>query len=232
MRGARPGVFETLRGVAGEPVALDAHLDRLARGCTWAGWRWNRAEVAARLRALAAVPGQHKLNVYVDGTGSRVTCAPLDLARVGAPVRCATAAFAPVWPPDVKHDDRAGWEAAVVDAAARLGEPVDEVIWRDPAGQLLESTRSNLIAVRDGVLWTPPLDGRILPGVTRARALAAARIAGIPVHEAPLPDARWDELYLCSTLKQLAPVVRLDGADAPGAGPIGAALRTALADYR
>lgn len=229
----RPGVFETLRSVDGRPLRVDAHLDRLARGAAWAGLVWDRAAVRARLHALAAAPGAHKLNVYVDADGTRVVAGPLDTARLGAAVRCATAGFAPGWPPDVKHADRAGWDTAVAAAAARMGEPVDEVIWRDDAGCLLESTRSNLLAVRDGALWTPPTDGRILPGVTRARALEAAAGLGIAVHEAPLPEhGAWQELYVCSTLKELAPVVRLDGRTAPGAGPVGAALRAAMAAYR
>ena len=44
----------------------------------------------------------------------------------------------------------------------------------DADGAVLEASRANLFAVRDGALFTPPLDGRILPGVTRARVIEIA----------------------------------------------------------
>ena len=81
----------------------------------------------------------------------------------------------------------------------------------------------------DNVLITPPLDGRLLQGVTRGAVLDAAQCAGVPAVENPLDlSAQVDELYLSSTLKELAPVVALDGAPAPGAGPIGKRVRDAL----
>ncbi len=45
----------------------------------------------------------------------------------------------------------------------------------DANGDVLETDRSNVFAVLGGVLHTPPLDGRFLPGVTRAAIL---RLAG------------------------------------------------------
>ena len=80
-----------------------------------------------------------------------------------------------------------------------------------------------------GCLYTPPLDGRILPGITRAVLLECADELGIAVHQAPLPrTAPMDELYLSSSLKILAPVSRLDGEPAPGEGPVGMRLREAF----
>ncbi len=46
---------------------------------------------------------------------------------------------------------------------------------------LLESTRANVFAVVDGRLVTPPLDGRVLPGVTRTVILEIARDMGAEI---------------------------------------------------
>ena len=229
------GVFETLRTRDGQPAFLVEHVERLEASLAWAGWSWERERALAELHARAAEPGEWKLNVLVTRTHTLVSSVPLDAGRVNAPVRCATEPWEPTarLPGYVKHTSRAIWVRAAAEAAERLGEPVDEVIWVDRTGCWTEANRSNVLAVRDGVVWTAPLDGRILPGVTRQRALYAARALGVPVVEAPPPAAgRWDELYLCSTLKELAAVVRLDGGAGPGEGPVGRRLRAQMAGQR
>lgn len=219
-------VFETLRTYGRAPFALDAHLARLAAGAAWCGLACPAGTVADELRRVAAaIPGEARLNVLLTAGGRRVVrAAPLDLARVGAPVRCATRPWAPApWLPGrVKHTSRAAW------VLAERAAGVDEVIWTGPEGDWTEATRSNLFVVRDGVLHTPPDDGRILAGVTRDRLLAAARSLGVPTREAPVPAGRCDELWLASTLKELAPVVELDGQPAPGGGPVGRAVLAAF----
>jgi branched-subunit amino acid aminotransferase/4-amino-4-deoxychorismate lyase len=228
-------VYETLRSYDQRPFRLDAHLDRLGRSAAWMGYAWDRADIARRLTELCGAAAAQKLNVLVTGEQSVVVAAPLDLARVGAPVRCATTPLLanPGLPAFIKHTSRAPGELAARDASQRLGEPIDEVIWQDDRGCWTEANRSNLIAIRDGAIWTPPSDGRILEGVTRAWILEAARAFGMATHEADVgADQVWDELYLCSTLKELAPVVRLDGRAAPGAGPIGQRVAEAMTALR
>lgn len=220
-------MFETLRTANGRVFRLDAHLDRLAGSATWMRWPWDREATRRELLSLAAgADGDVKLNVLLTPTQRLVSRTPLDAARAAAPVRCATTPALPLatLPGFVKHTSRAHWVLAVRAAAERVGEPVDEVIFVDADGSWLEANRSNVLAVRGGELYTSAVDGRVLEGVTRAAALEAAGGLGIRVHEGPLAPAGWDELYLCSTLKDLAPVTRLDGAPGPGAGPVGAAV--------
>ena len=198
-------------------------------------WSWDRAAVTSELLALAGTPGVDlKLNVLLTPGQRIVSRTPLDATRVGAPVRCATVPAQPAasLPGFVKHTSRAPWILAVRAAAERLAEPVDEVIFVDSDGTWLEANRSNVLAVRSGGVYTPPVDGRILEGVTRAFALEAAAALGVAVHEGPLAPAGWDELYLCSTLKDLAPVERLDARLAPGAGPVGAAIQREMGRVR
>lgn len=224
------GVFETLRTYGRAPFRVALHLDRLAASAAWMGVPLpDRDALAADLiAAAAAIPGESKLNILLTGGGHRlVRASPLDPARVGAPLRVATRPWSPPpWLPGrVKHTSRAAWELAARDAG------VDEVLWVTPDGDWTEANRSNVFVVRDGVVLTPPDDGRILQGVTRDGLIEAGRAAGITVHETRVAAGPCDELYLCSTLKELAPVVELDGQPAAGAGPVGARLHAAFLAY-
>jgi branched-subunit amino acid aminotransferase/4-amino-4-deoxychorismate lyase len=170
--------------------------------------------------------GRAKVNIVLTSGGQRlVRVGPLDLARLGAPVRVATRSWEP--PPWLdgrsKHCSRALSETAVRAAG------VDEVFWVGRDGCITEATRSNVFAVIGGGLVTPPDDGRILAGVTRSALIEAAAADGLQVAEVSFPpDAPFEELYATSTLKDLAPVVELDGRPITGEGPIGVRLRQAL----
>jgi para-aminobenzoate synthetase/4-amino-4-deoxychorismate lyase len=65
---------------------------------------------------------------------------------------------------------------------------------------VLEASRANVVVrLADGTLVTPPDDGRILPGVTRARTGARPR-------RLTLADLRAaPELYVTSALRDLQP---------------------------
>ena len=96
-----------------------------------------------------------------------------------------------------KWADRRLWDALAAEDPASLPLAVDL------DGLVLETARANVFAVReDGTVVTPPLDGRILPGVTRAGLLADLRAQRRPVQERPLP---LDEL-------RSAPEIMLTGA--------------------
>ena len=122
-----------------------------------------------------------------------------------------------------KHGQRQQWEKA------RLSAGVDEILRIDTQRLVLEAGASNVFAVVNGMLRTPPLDGRILPGITRNQVLVLAKKHGIAVSEAPLPrNSLWEELGLSSSLKGIAPVANLDGIKQPGLGPILSTLQHAL----
>ena len=53
----------------------------------------------------------------------------------------------------------------------------------DADDTVLEASRANLFAVRDGALFTPPLDGRILPGITRMRGVEIAGDLGMELED-------------------------------------------------
>ena len=64
----------------------------------------------------------------------------------------------------------------------------DHVIWLDGAAHrwVEEAGLANIFAVIDGTVVTPPLNGNILPGITRDSTIALLRDWGVPVEERPL----------------------------------------------
>ncbi|MDH5389290.1 MAG: D-amino acid aminotransferase [Gammaproteobacteria bacterium] len=100
---------------------------------------------------------------------------------------------------------------------------VDAILIRD--GYVTEGTASNLIMVKDGVLYTPPTSQHLLPGITRDLVLELAQENGVEcevrqIAEAELESA--DEIWLTSSTREIAPVIRLNGKDVADAkaGPV------------
>jgi branched-subunit amino acid aminotransferase/4-amino-4-deoxychorismate lyase len=216
-------VFDTLRSYGGVPFRLEPHLDRLELSAAALEIPSPGRDVL-REEILALSDGDRCIRVALTAGGNRVLAwTPIDAAKIGAAVCVASVVSHPnpYLPGHVKHGSRAGW----VLAARRL--EVDEVVFVDPDGWILEANRSNVFAVVDGVVCTPPLRGN-LQGVTRGAIIEAAAEAGLTLSQAALPlDAVFEELYLSSTLKELAPVVRLDDR-AIGGGPVGQRLHAAF----
>lgn len=100
-------------------------------------------------------------------------------------------------------------------------------------GFVTEGTTSNVFAVKDGVLLTPPLAAGILEGVTRGIVLAMARAQGVPAREAALRPRDLegaDELFITSTVREVVPVTRLGDRRVGGGavGPLTARLHAAF----
>lgn len=93
----------------------------------------------------------------------------------------------------------------------------DQVLWLDAREMRFveEVGTMNIFFLIDGQLITPPLDGTILPGVTRDSVIQMARHWGIPVQERPIAidevfDAvdrgRMQECFGAGTAVVIAPV--------------------------
>lgn len=111
----------------------------------------------------------------------------------------------------------------------------DEGIALDRSGYVSEGSGENLFLVRDGVLWTPPLGGSVLPGITREAVLHIANEENIPVQIGTVPrEALYiaDEVFFTGTAAELTPIRTIDkvevGAGKPG--PITLKLQKMLFD--
>lgn len=60
-----------------------------------------------------------------------------------------------------------------------------ETVFYREGGRITECAHSNVHIIKDGALYTAPLDNLILPGIARKHLIEAANRLGIPVHEEP-----------------------------------------------
>ena len=201
-RGPRPvprpdpaaGLYETVLVADGRPRDLAAHLKRLAASaralygsappgdlaerCAAA----SRGHIRARLR-VDLVPGEEP-TVVVTALGE---LAPVVLRPVVLP-----GGLGPH-----KWRDRALLEAHEADDRDSLP------LLLDADGYVLEASRATIVVrARDGRLYTPPEDERILPGVT-------ARLAGARPRVLTLADLdAANAVYVASALRGLSPATR------------------------
>ncbi len=238
-------VFETLRIARGRPTLLAAHLARFAAGATRLaielppGWE-ALAELAAttfaaqspdgvlRLVCTKGAPGQGPLGYALataipaetlHARGHGVSAITLTLG-----LSAAARADAPWLLGGVKSTSYAVNMATLRHAEA---EGAQDAIWLSSDGLVLEAPTATVAWVRDGVLVTPPERVGILRGTTvdAALPLLAGPFEVRPGTAAELAEA--DEVLLLSSIRGIAPVIRLDGRDL-GIGPVTAALRDAF----
>ena len=211
------GVFETTLVVDGAPLALEAHMARLEASLedlygqpAPEGARGLVADAAAgtrlgRLR-LTVVPGvagaAAEASVRVADVDESVVFPSWDRAVELAPVTVPGGIGAHKWA------DRRLLEQA--EAGAAPGVPL--IV--DSDGAVLEGSRGSLFVVHAGALTTPPADGRLLPGITRAQAIAAAHGLGLELREDAIGLDRLagaDEVFLTGAVRGVEPVRRCEG---------------------
>ncbi len=111
----------------------------------------------------------------------------------------------------------------------------DEAILLDTEGYVSEASGENVFAVRNGRLWTTPVTGTILAGVTRDAIIHIARDLGIEVREQRFTrDFLWiaDEVFMTGTAAEVTPVREIDNRNVGSgrAGPITRQLQEAFFD--
>ena len=90
----------------------------------------------------------------------------------------------------------------------------DDALMLDQQGFLTEGTTYNLFYVNRGIVGTAPLDVGILDGVTRRAILNLCIEMRIPLREVRFPKNylyEADEVFISSSLKEVMPVLNLDG---------------------
>ena len=215
------GLFETLLVVDERPVALERHLERLARSARELFGVELPAQLADDAVAAGAGIALGRLRIDLDvedggAVGWRAEATPIDPAEFfplwerGAALRSVEA---PDWSGAHKLADRDWLERQ----EEQLGAAVPLLVGAD--GAVLEAGRANLFAVLDGTLVTPHLDGRILPGTARAATIELAGELGVEVAARPLSleDLRRSgEVFLTSSVRGIRPARSLDGTPLPG----------------
>jgi para-aminobenzoate synthetase / 4-amino-4-deoxychorismate lyase len=235
------GVFTSLLVAGGQTRGLDDHLARLASSVRTLYGKELPASLRGELADCLAARPDGRLRITVRPVGGPLQ-ATVEVVPLG-PAQ-ATVTLRPVTVPRGlgAHKYRDRRLLAALGGREQL-PPNGQLLLTDETGELLETDRGSVFAVIDGVLLTPPADGRVLPGTTRAAVLRAARAAGLRSGKKPLTLgelAEATEVFVTNAVAGLVPVTAIDagsaglvsagGADLSWApGPVTAALGAALA---
>jgi para-aminobenzoate synthetase/4-amino-4-deoxychorismate lyase len=228
--------LETLLVLDQKPISLEVHFDRLRHSAM----------------ALFGAPPPKRLLPSMQSAASG-----LKLGRLRATVRwppgdrpqCRIEAEE-VDPEDVFPAVGDGRSLHTVEVTGSLGPhkwadrswvknlspPADSsvpLLFSAQTENVLETIRGNIFLLKAGSLLTPPLDGRILPGIVRAQTIEIARDMGIDVAEKPLvPDELFtaDEVFTTGSVRGIESISVIDEEEirsGPTARKLAVALRHA-----
>ncbi len=237
------GLFETVSCVDGSPRFLELHLQRLQSGCLTLDLPPPDLDLVRREIRNAAAAGEGACLVRLTLTrGSSPT------RGYSPPVPCLPRRIVARYPwtgpgPESREPAiRAGFSAVVagtspdlaglkhlnrlenVLARARLaGSGLEEAILSTAAGELVGGTMSNLFAVLEGRLVTPPIISAGVRGVMRQVVLREAATCGMAAAERVLRRADLaaaSEIFFTNVRLGPRPVESLEGWRCETPGPV------------
>ncbi len=180
--------------------------------------RRNEARTDTYIRPLVYVSAEEiGVRLHDMETGFLIYTAALGeyIATAGG-IRCMTSSWRRI--SDSAIPARAKITGSYVNSALAKSEAMengyDEAIMLTTDGHVSEGSAENLFMVRDDAFVTPPVSADILEGITRSLLIGLVRDElGLEVVERMIDRTELyacDELVLCGTGAQLAPVVELD----------------------
>ncbi len=225
------GVYEVIPAYGRRLFRLEEHLRRLGQSLDGVRIKhpWNDQHWGEILHELVSRNGEEDQSVYLQvtrGVARRDHAFP---KGVQPTVFAMTSPLVPV-PAEIRANgvaaitlDDIRWEYCNLKTIALL----PNVLLRQQAidngaaeailirnGEVTEGAASNVFAVLNGTMFTPPHGPRLLPGITRDLVLEIARDAGIPCEERSLAPAELtaaEEVWLTSSTREILPVTQLNG---------------------
>jgi len=234
------GVYEAVKVDRGRPFYLREHLQRLLQSA-----RMIELELSADLSTLVA--WFQTLNQLDPQATWRLTIIAFGPLEAGAEALIAMRPETLQRYPQRLYDEGA---SAVLYAGRRavpgcksLNNLVNYLAQRAAGragalegllhhgGRLTEGGRSNLFAVRQGQLVTPPA-AQVLSGITRDIIIQLMQATDCAVIEKPLSTdlSQYDELFISSTSMHVMPVTRVEGRPV-GTGRVGPVTKNAAARF-
>jgi branched-chain amino acid aminotransferase len=180
--------------------------------------RRNEARTDTYIRPLVFISAE-EIGVRLHGLDQSllIYTAPLgEYIALEGGIRCATSSWRRI--SDSAIPARAKVTGSYVNSALAKSEALeagyDEAIMLSMDGHVSEGSAENLFMFKDGAFVTPPVTDDILEGVTRGLLMGLIRSElGLEVLERSIDRTELygcDELFLCGTGAQVAPVVEVD----------------------
>ena len=247
------GVYESLRLYNGKPFAIDRHLDRLQLSSGGIDLELpididdlknemlrlaERVKIADGFLYLQLTRGNSPRNhLFPEASKPTLLFYIREIPPVG-PIG-GGAAYSLLSVPDERWNRC--WVKSISLLAHVLARNAAAAAGADEAafvqdGWISECSSSNLFVVKDHTLLTTPVGPRVLPGITRAILLEAATAMGIAAEERPINYAEAiaaDEIFIASTIRELAWVGKWDGETVGGGncGPMTMQLHKLFRDH-
>jgi branched-chain amino acid aminotransferase len=232
------GIFTTLRIVQGEAFAYERHWRRLEKDaarislplpCSAAKARVHLQEV---IRVNQVSEGCARIYLVSNQIGSwrsdedfplvdLVICSA-DLPDYREPVRLTLREQGRHAASPLAGVKTISWLPNVWAVGEAIREGFDEAVLLNERGEAAECTAANIFAVKNGKVFTPPLNSGCLEGITRSILFELAPEAGFPLVEQALrPEDLYsaEEVFISSTNRNLLAVGEIAGhrfAAAPG----------------
>jgi len=228
------GVFETIACVGGRLQFWQQHIERMAAGAArlkicFPGEKPFLSDIRNLLAAHGEQPDCVIKLMLTRGTGERGYRNPEKplacriamvsgwpgyisaVAQQGARIRiCDTRIASNPQLAGIKHLNR----LENVLARNEWQDEFDEGLMTDIQGNVIEGTMSNVLATRDGILYTPLLDQCGIDGIIRQQLIQLAAELEIRVEEINISVdelVTMDELMLCNSLIGIWPVAEMAG---------------------
>jgi len=242
------GVYEVVRTYHGVPFHLEQHLDRLDISLSQVRIQanWDRATLKSQINAVIKQSGYRDTKIYIQVTRgvaprnhpfppvppttllTATEIHPLNANLKSAGARAITMADIRWGRCDIKSLNllpNVMARQAAEDAGAF------EAIFVGTDNSVREGSSSNVFAVINGTVVTPPLGSNLLAGVSRAYLLERAAAIGVPTDERTLSIDELkaaDEVFLTGTTIEVLGVSQIDDANIGSPGPITLKLANAF----
>ena len=228
-------VFEVFVAFHGKILDLEPHFERLRRSAEQLriALPWSNSELEHEMKRLLEqlqVPKAYIRLVITRGSGLG-----LEFSEAMQPNRVIFAGPAKQLPSEVytegvtvkkvrqRFTDRGptaktgNYLKSILALDLSKKEGYDEILWYNDAGEITEAATANVFFIgRQGdqvEISTPPGHSGLLLGITRANLLTLLDHAQIRATEQIIfadEVARFDEAFICSTVRGLIPIARID----------------------
>ena len=231
------GFFETMRSYEGKIFALNEHYERLSATANFLkiAVPFSRDELRdilmqllemnlltesdSRIR-MTLMRGQGASGLFPDESAEAETIisadtVPADIEKVqkaGVKISLIDTIAIDYRSPLVSHKT-VNYMPGILGLMEVRKKGGNEGLFVNNDGKVAEGITSNIFAVKNGVVMTPPLSAGILAGITRGIAIKVAHMLGIIVEERDITTEDLfsaEEFFITSSVREIVPVISFE----------------------
>lgn len=226
------GIYDVIRSYSGKLFRAKAHLERLSRGAS--ALQFNHTDFSYLETVCEKLIQDNRLTQGDAVIYMQVTRGVAPRSHAFPPIETPLTVYATAksFQPHTEESENGIQVILVPDQRwarcdiktigllantlahqrARNSHATEGLFVRD--GAVMEGTHSNVMAVFDGKVITPPRTNYMLAGITREFVLGLCEALSIPFSEIPLYESdilNADELMIVGTTVEVTPVIAVNG---------------------